>query len=219
MKTVEKILKYKLLPLFDSEEEMNESMGNKYNEIIEAMQIYADQQSAIAVAKRDKEIRDLNSELQGIANTFLCFDHLSEYEKGQLEIIQLVQNRIIQFLSTPTSAGIAQVGVERIRLDLSILKQAIYKWGMDAQCEMIIEECLELGLALQKFKRSGNKDQKYANIIDEIADVTIMITQAHQMFPRDRIQERIDFKINRLTERLKDELYDNKSFPKPSRKE
>jgi hypothetical protein len=34
-------------------------------------------------------------------------------------------------------------------IDDSILDKAIEKWGIDAQCEMIIEECLELSLALK----------------------------------------------------------------------
>ena len=50
-----------------------------------------------------------------------------------------------------------------------LLEKAIDVWGFDAQCEMIIEECLELVLALQKLKRvRGDKKQKFDNVIDEI---------------------------------------------------
>ena len=77
------------------------------------------------------------------------------------------------------------------------------KWGFDAQCEMIIEECLELALALQKMKRiRGSKSEKFNNLIDELADVKIMIHQAERMFPIELINERVDFKMNRLKERL-----------------
>ena len=90
-----------------------------------------------------------------------------------------------------------------MKIDETILQQAIDTWGINAQCEMIEEECMELALALQKFKRTrGNKEDKYANIIDEIADVTIMILQAQRIFDADMIQERIDFKMNRLKVRL-----------------
>ena len=88
-------------------------------------------------------------------------------------------------------------------IDDSILENAIEMWGIDAQCEMIIEECLELALALQKMKRlRGDKDKKYANTIDEIADVKIMIRQAERIFDSELINQRVDFKMNRLKERL-----------------
>lgn len=88
-------------------------------------------------------------------------------------------------------------------IDDSILENAIERWGIDAQCEMIIEECLELALALQKMKRlRGDKDQKYKNTIDEIADVKIMIRQAERIFDSELINQRVDFKMNRLKERL-----------------
>ena len=88
-------------------------------------------------------------------------------------------------------------------IDDSILENAIERWGIDAQCEMIIEECLELALALQKMKRlRGDKEQKYKNTIDEIADVKIMIRQAERIFDSELINQRVDFKMNRLKERL-----------------
>lgn len=84
-----------------------------------------------------------------------------------------------------------------------ILQKAIDKWGVSAQLEMVIEECLELALSLQKLKRlRGNAEEKEANVIDEIADVKIMIKQIEKIFPIDKINTRIDFKMNRLSERL-----------------
>lgn len=71
---------------------------------------------------------------------------------------------------------------------------------------MIIEECLELALAMQKLKRiRGDKQQKFDNVIDEIADVKIMITQAQKLFPKEFINARVDYKMNRLKERLSEE--------------
>ena len=88
-------------------------------------------------------------------------------------------------------------------IDEEILQRAIDTFGMDAQCEMIIEECLELALSLQKLKRErGDPQEKLNNIIDEIADVKIMITQAERIFPIARINARIDYKMNRLRKRL-----------------
>ena len=46
-------------------------------------------------------------------------------------------------------------------IDDKILDKAIEAWGLDAQLEMVIEECLELALALQKLKRlRGDMTQK-----------------------------------------------------------
>ncbi len=93
-------------------------------------------------------------------------------------------------------------------IDDELLFQAIETWGNDAQCEMIIEECLELALALQKAKRlrGGTREEKLKNIVDEIADVKIMIRQAEHLFPASMINERIDFKMNRLKERLNEKI-------------
>lgn len=94
-----------------------------------------------------------------------------------------------------------------MNIDKSLLNQAIQKWGVEAQMEMVIEECLELALALQKLKRKrGNLEEKTKAVVDEIADVRIIIEQAIIMFsdPTNEIQQRIDFKMNRLKERLEE---------------
>lgn len=94
-------------------------------------------------------------------------------------------------------------------IDDEILFRAIDKWGNDAQCEMIIEECLELALSLQKEKRKrgGTDEEKIKAIVDEIADVKIMIRQAEHIFPASMINERVDFKMKRLQQRLDEGIY------------
>ena len=89
------------------------------------------------------------------------------------------------------------------RIDKNTLKAAIKRWGVDSQLEMIEEECLELALALQKLKRiRGNKEEKIKAVIDEIADVKIMIQQAEELFDVALINARVDYKMNRLRERI-----------------
>jgi len=93
---------------------------------------------------------------------------------------------------------------EPMQINDDLLTLAIKTFGNDAQTEMIIEECTELALALMKLKRlRGDMELKYHNVIDEIADVTIMMRQAAKLFPQSRIQDRIDFKMRRLEVRLK----------------
>ena len=61
---------------------------------------------------------------------------------------------------------------------------------------------MELALAIQKNNRTPN-NENYEAVIDEIADVIIMMEQAKGLFPIDKINERIEFKIKRLAERMK----------------
>ena len=88
-------------------------------------------------------------------------------------------------------------------IDKNTLQAAINRWGVASQLEMIEEECLELALALQKLKRlRGNKEEKMKAVIDEIADVKIMIQQAELLFNKALINARVDYKMNRLRERI-----------------
>lgn len=83
-----------------------------------------------------------------------------------------------------------------------ILKAAIDRWGHVAQLDMAVEECAELIKAICKIRRSGYAEKEVEDIIDEIADVRLMMTQLAYMFGEDRVSERMDYKINRLKERI-----------------
>lgn len=92
--------------------------------------------------------------------------------------------------------------------DKSKLTRIIAEYGFDNQVNQTIEECSELIKALLKFRR--NRDD-YASleylkrdIIDEIADVSIMLDQLKIIFECDAdVEKRVDFKINRQLERIK----------------
>ena len=87
--------------------------------------------------------------------------------------------------------------------ECNIIKQAVKTYGEDAQLWMVIEEMSELAKEICKRKR-GKKN--YVEIADEIADVCIMIEQLKYIcgIPEKMVQERIDFKIERLRERLEE---------------
>ena len=92
-------------------------------------------------------------------------------------------------------------------IETTLLQQAIDKWGANAQIDMIIEECAELILALQKMKRNYGKDfahdeELLKSVCDEVADVRIMTEQAQLLFDKELIHARVDYKMNRLRERL-----------------
>ena len=90
-----------------------------------------------------------------------------------------------------------------MKIDENILKQAIEKWGTNAQVKMMREECLELVVEISKFYDRDGSEERFNKVIDEIADVTIM-TRQMEIIPtwKTKIQKRVDFKMNRLKERL-----------------
>lgn len=86
-----------------------------------------------------------------------------------------------------------------------ILKQAINTYGVDSQTDMAIEEMSELTKALLKNRRAKkspetcNYELTRDDIIEEIADVVIMLKQLIMMYDRNNeVQKQVDFKIDRL---------------------
>ena len=85
--------------------------------------------------------------------------------------------------------------------EIEIMRAAIRKNGKAIQTVVAIEEMSELQKELTKYIRGmGNRE----NLKEEVADVLIMITQIQIMYalPDDEIKEIVDFKINRLKERI-----------------
>lgn len=84
------------------------------------------------------------------------------------------------------------------------LNTIVETYGNDAQEDMAIEECSELVKAILKFHRSNAKDSDLRDaVIDEIADVQIMLTQLGIIFNCvEEVNERIDFKIDRQMGRI-----------------
>ena len=93
---------------------------------------------------------------------------------------------------------------------IAIYDKALTVYGEEAQFEQSIEELAELILAFQKFKRISNdpdSTQKQAvkvtnDIIDELADVQIMIDQMKIVFGYINVEKRIGFKLKRLVKRM-----------------
>ncbi len=86
-------------------------------------------------------------------------------------------------------------------MEEDVIQKAIDTYGKDAQLWMVIEEMSELSKEICKFKRG--KDN-FLEIADEMADVYIMLEQLKRLcaVPQDLIQQRIDFKFDRLRKRL-----------------
>lgn len=86
----------------------------------------------------------------------------------------------------------------------TVIQKAIDTYGYDLQKQVAIEEMAELTKEICKdFRGKENRD----NIIEEIADVQIMIYQLMAMYSISDVDLSIEMglKINRLSERLKGE--------------
>ena len=59
------------------------------------------------------------------------------------------------------------------------LRKVINKFGKEAQCRQVMEECAELIQAVSKNLRSAGAKE---NLIEEMADVGIMLDQLRIMF-------------------------------------
>lgn len=84
-----------------------------------------------------------------------------------------------------------------------IYKRAIETYGKDAQLKMAIEEMAELTQAICKSFRCNDNIE---NIIEEIADVEIMLTQLKLIYKLNKnevLVKKVE-KLRRLEERLND---------------
>ena len=78
---------------------------------------------------------------------------------------------------------------------LELYKEAIGKWGEDAQINMLNEECGELITAIAQFKRGRTS---HHDVMTELADVFIMVEQIASMMNYDDFEKELDRKLIRL---------------------
>ncbi len=80
-----------------------------------------------------------------------------------------------------------------------LYRATLDKWGKDAQYDQAVEECAELIAALKHFRR-GKVDQQA--VIDELADVTLMLGQLTWMFGTEQVEKSIQKKLQKLNKLL-----------------
>lgn len=84
------------------------------------------------------------------------------------------------------------------------LIRIIEEYGSDKQQDIAIEECSELIKAICKYKRTLDHVE---DIVDEIADVKVMLAQLEIIFDcSGAVEDRVEYKINRQMERIEKEL-------------
>ena len=86
----------------------------------------------------------------------------------------------------------------------AIAADAIQHYGRDSQMDKAIEEMSELTKAICDFKREETV-QNTVNVIEETADVWIMVAQMMIIFGAGEVDNMIDVKLGRLKERIEDE--------------
>jgi NTP pyrophosphatase (non-canonical NTP hydrolase) len=84
---------------------------------------------------------------------------------------------------------------------LNLYKEAIEKWGEEAQVNMLNEECGELIAAIAQFKRGRTS---HHDVMTELADVFIMVEQIASMMNYDDFEKELERKLIKLRdEKLK----------------
>ena len=86
-----------------------------------------------------------------------------------------------------------------------VFRNFICTYGTNLQIDVAIEEMIELIKALLKWRRVGGAGLTEARscIVDELADVRIMVRQMEILFQcEDEVEKRIDYKIRRQEERI-----------------
>lgn len=85
----------------------------------------------------------------------------------------------------------------------AVYEAAIAHYGEDSQIWVAVEEMAELMKELAKEHRPSGTTLEA--LVDEIADVTIMMEQLRLIFNiNDAVQHRMDYKIKRLLNRIKE---------------
>lgn len=84
------------------------------------------------------------------------------------------------------------------------IEQIAAHYGFTSQADIAIEECGELIQAVCKFRR-GYSEERYTNLLEEIADVYIMARQMRYLLGYESIDKIIEDKLSRQMRRIADE--------------
>jgi len=92
----------------------------------------------------------------------------------------------------------------------NLFRKAIKEWGLSLQLGMLMEECAELIQATHKVVRNMDKQTSvWRGMIEEIADVEIMIDQIKTTVTWENIGPRVETakhdKLRRLKKMLEEE--------------
>ena len=83
--------------------------------------------------------------------------------------------------------------------DRETFRAAVETWGIDAQADMAEEEAAEFIAASKHYARGKVSADE---LVDELADIRIMQEQLTEFIGRERVEQRVQEKMDRLRERL-----------------
>ena len=87
-------------------------------------------------------------------------------------------------------------------MDKEFLQKIIERFGEATQVNKIQEEALELALVLnQRNCPTKDPEEMEDKLYDELADMKIMMGQAELLFDSDRINRRVEFKLERFKQK------------------
>ena len=95
--------------------------------------------------------------------------------------------------------------IEKGKKVKELLNKAIDTYGIEEQLLQTVEECAELIQAINKWRRTKDLESTkdaVEHLAEEAADVIIMLEQIKIMVGEPKINWWIDFKLQRLAERL-----------------
>lgn len=81
----------------------------------------------------------------------------------------------------------------------SVFRKAIDRYGVHNQKDMLVEECAELIVAIKHEKRER---VEAIHVMEEIADVWIMLNQIMMTYDKDTMRQAIVDKIKRIETRM-----------------
>jgi len=81
-----------------------------------------------------------------------------------------------------------------------LFRETLDKWGVEEQMRILEEECAECIVAASHYirKRPGARFE----LQEELADAYIMIGQIVEYLGNDFVEEMVDFKLNKVKEKL-----------------
>jgi NTP pyrophosphatase (non-canonical NTP hydrolase) len=84
--------------------------------------------------------------------------------------------------------------------EIAVMQTALDLWGIEAQSDQTVEECAELIVALNKHIKRTPNSRTLDDVLDEIADVEMMLAQMRLAFGIDDavLRERIERKFKKL---------------------
>jgi N-acetyl-anhydromuramyl-L-alanine amidase AmpD len=90
--------------------------------------------------------------------------------------------------------------VEVTDAQVATMQAALDKWGISAQAGQTVEECAELIVALQKQFNRSPSPETIDGILDEMADVELMLAQMRLAFDvgDEAFRQRIEDKFEKL---------------------